>query len=194
MLIRPDLFASAEHQARIRGMVGKGLLDIMSAKADDSLGSFPDPVKDHRGTGFDLLETKSLDRGVVTLFGRGSDGYLIDLDRSSGLFGPRDKIDIGKRVSDGKFDAEFAYFQRNGIAWTYYDVDAKKGYDIVLVALQLTGKASAAYRIEGDQAKYDESLVAGKMVRPGLFKSPLLSKKMSEVAAEVFAPNLIDTN
>jgi hypothetical protein len=174
-------------------MIDKGLFDIMSSKTDDAR-SFPDPVEDHRGTGMELLELEKAPKSVVTIVGTGSDGFLVDLDRSSGLFQPREKIDIDKTVRSGKFDTEFAYFQRGGIAWTYYDIDMKKGYDVVLVTLDIDhGKVAAAYTIGADgRVTLDSSLTQGALVRPSLFKSPNLKQRLSTVAPELFASALLE--
>jgi S1-C subfamily serine protease len=191
MLIRPDLLRGTSGKS-LATMVKKGLLPIMSAE-DDGLGSFPHPVDDHRGTAFELLEIKGMPRAVVTLVGYGSDGYLLDLDQSSGLFGTKESIDIKKRVTDGKFDAEFAYFQRNGVAWAFYDSDALPGYDRVLVSLEpRTGKVDAAYTIKGKTAQYDSSGVGGRLVRPKAFKSVLLQQRLAKAAAELFADEMVD--
>jgi len=193
-LIRPDLLGQKDHAEGARSMVQRGLLAIMSAKDGDGLSSFPDPVKDHRGTGMQLLDIKAAPKTVVAIVGRGSDGYLLDLDRSSGLFGPRDKIDITKRVKDGKFDAEFAYFQRNGLAWTFYDTDMRPGYDLVLVSLKpASGKVDAAFTVAADgSVKHDAALATGALVRPGAFKSPALQARMKTLATELFADAMIE--
>ena len=174
-------------------MVQRGLLAIMSAKDGDGLSSFPHPVKDHRGTGMKLLDIKGAPKTVVAIVGRGSDGYLLDLDRSSGLFGPRDKIDITKRVEDDKFDAELAYFQRNGIAWAFYDTDLRPGYDLVLVSLKpATGKVDAAYTVAADgTVKHDPGKAKGALVRPAAFKSPVLKARMKILATELFADAMV---
>jgi len=141
-----------------------------------------------------LLDIKAAPKTVVAIVGRGSDGYLLDLDRSSGLFGPRDKIDITKRVKDGKFDAEFAYFQRNGLAWTFYDTDMRPGYDLVLVSLKpASGKVDAAFTVAADgSVKHDAALATGALVRPGAFKSPALQARMKTLATELFADAMIE--
>ncbi|MBW2454618.1 MAG: trypsin-like peptidase domain-containing protein [Deltaproteobacteria bacterium] len=192
-LIRPDLLTTPKHAEGARSMVQRGILAIMSAQDGDGLSSFPHPVKDHRGTGMQLLDIKAAPKTVVAIVGRGSDGYLLDLDRSSGLFGPRDKIDITKRVKDDRFDAEFAYFQRNGIAWTFYDTDMRPGYDLVLVSLKpASGKVAAAYSVATDgTVKYDAGLESGALVRPAVFKSPLLKARMKTLATELFADAMV---
>ncbi len=193
-LIRPDLMTKKDHAEGVRSMVQRGMLAIMSAKDGDGLGSFPDPVKDHRGTGMTLLDLKAAPKTVVAIVGRGSDGYLVDLDRSSGLFGPRDKIDITKRVKDDKFDAEFAYFQRNGIAWTFYDTDRKTGYDLVLVSLKSrSGIVASGYTIAADgTVSHDAALAGGALVRPSVFKSPMLKARMKTLAGELFTDAMVE--
>jgi len=168
------------------------VLAIMSAE-DDGLGSFPHPIEDHRGTTIDIMELPVAKRAVITLVGYGSDGYLLDLDQSSGLFGSKDAIDIKKRVEDGKIDAEFAYFHRNGVAWAYYDTDAMPGYDVVLVSLEPSGgQTAAAFTISGGKASYDPALSKGRLVRPSLFKSPLLKQRLTKLAGDLFADEMVE--
>ena len=189
-LIRPALLGS--QAGSVRSMVTRGLLSIMSAKEGDGLSSFPDPIADHRGSAMTLMDITNAKNAIVAVHGRGSDGYLIDLDRSSGLFGAADKIDIEGKVADGKFDSEFAYFQRNGVAWTYYDSDKTKGFDIVLVSLQpSSGDVAAGYRINGDAATRDEALSSGKLVRPGLFESQMLKQRLKTMAKDLFANSMV---
>ncbi len=191
-LIRPLLLSRSDLASRASTMVASALLEIMSAKGDDGFDSFPHPVDDHRGTGMELMDLPAAGRAIVTVVGRGSDGYLIDLDRSSALFGPSDKLDIAKIVGGGRFDDEFAYFQRNGVAWTYYDTDGHEGYDVVLVSLDpASGNVAAGYRIAGKVATHDGALSSGKLVRPSLFKSPLLKSRLQGFAADLFADAMV---
>jgi hypothetical protein len=191
MLFRPGLLEPS-HGSHLAKMVAGGLLAIMSAE-DDGLGSFPHPIKDHRGTSIELMELPVARRAVITLVGYGSDGYLLDLDQSSGLFGSKDAIDIKKRVQDGKIDSEFAYFHRNGVAWAYYDTDALPGYDVVLVSLKPSeGTVAAAFTIQGGKATYDAGLAKGRLVRPSLFKSFLLKQRLTKLAGDLFADEMVE--
>lgn len=191
MLFRPALL-DATQGPRLTKMVQNGLLAIMSAE-DDGLGSFPHPIDDHRGTSVEIMELPVAKRAVITLIGYGSDGYLLDLDQSSGLFGAKDAIDIQKRVEDGKIDAEFAYFHRNGIAWAYYDTDTTPGYDVVLVSLTPSrGTVDAGFSISGAQATHDPSLSGGRLVRPSLFRSVLLKQRLTKLASDLFADDMVE--
>lgn len=191
MLFRPALLNDTQGP-RLAKMVEKGLLAIMCAE-DDGLGSFPHPIDDHRGTSVEIMELPVAKRAVITLIGYGSDGYLLDLDQSSGLFGSKDAIDIGKRVEDGKIDAEFAYFHRNGVAWAYYDTDATPGYDVVLVSLEPSkGTTDAAFTISGQAATHDPALSKGRLVRPSLFKTALLKQRLTKLANDLFADEMVE--
>lgn len=191
MLFRPALLDGTQGP-RLAKMVDEGLLAIMSAE-DDGLGSFPHPVEDHRGTSIEIMELPVAKRAVITIIGYGSDGYLLDLDQSSGLFGSKDAIDISKRVEDGKIDAEFAYFHRNGVAWAYYDTDTTPGYDVVLVSLEPSkGTVDAGFRIAGDKATHDAALSKGRLVRPSLFKSLLLKQRLTKLANDLFADEMVE--
>jgi hypothetical protein len=192
-LFRAALLNDAEQADRVSSMVKRsGLLSIMSAK-DEGMGTFPDPVNGHRGAGYSLLELKRAPRSVVTIIGRGSDGYLMDLDRSSGLFGPLKSIDVRKVVKSGKFDPEVAYFQRNGLAWTFYDTDNKDGYDLILVGLSLNkGTSDAAFRIAGNKVSFDAALVGGPLVRPSLIKSAQSRARLKQIAGELFAESMVE--
>jgi hypothetical protein len=193
MLIRPGLLEKGVPRAGLDKMVGKGIIAILSGGVTDGLDSFPDPVADHRGTSMFLMDLKKHPKTVVSLSGYGSDGYLLDLDRSSGLFGKVGDIDIDKKVKDGKFDAEFAYFQRNGLAWAFYDTDNDKKYDVVLVSTNLaSGKVAAAYRIKDDVVTYEEGLLSGAFIRPSLMKKGNLKTRLRAVGPELFSSSLME--
>jgi hypothetical protein len=186
-LIRPGLFQSLGLGAAARGMVGRGMLAIMSA-TDDGIGSFPHPIADHRGTGFELVELPRMPRSVVMLLGRGSDGYLVDLDGSSPVASTAE-AELESFVTGARFDPEFAYFQRNGVAWTYYDSDGRGGYDRVLVGLELAaGKTSVGFRIGPDgTSTVDPDLAGQPLVRPSLYTSAALRARMQAVGQALFA-------
>jgi len=193
MLVRPGLLQKGVPRAGLGKMVGKGIISILSAELADGIDSFPHPVKDHRGTGMRLMDMKKYPKMVVAITGYGSDGYLLDLSRSSGLFGPADKIDIDERVKDGRFDAEVAYFQRNGLAWMFYDTDDDKAWDVVLVSTDLSsGKVAAGYRIEEDGVTYDDALIPGGFVRPSLMKRPGQRAKLKAMGPELFSSSLME--
>jgi len=193
MLVRPGLLKKGVPRAGLGKMVGKGIISILSAELADGIDSFPHPVEDHRGTGIQIKDLKKHPKVVVSISGYGSDGYLLDLDRSSGLFGPVDKIDIKKRVTDGRFDPEVAYFQRNGLAWMFYDTDDDKTWDVVLVATDLhSGKVAAGYRIEDNTVTYDEALTQGAFVRPSLMKKQGLAAKLRSLGPELFSSSLME--
>jgi len=194
-LIRPRLLSSKSHAEAVASMVTRGLLRIMSAKDDDGLSSFPHPVDDHRGSGAELVAIKGSPKSVIAILGQGSDGYLVDLDRNSRLSGPVDKIKVKKVLKDKKFDSEFAYFHRGGIAWAYYDADGRGGYDTVLVATKpATGQADAGFTIDKKTgtAKMDAALAGKPLVRPSLFKSYRLKKQLKKVAGDLFASSMIE--
>ncbi len=191
-LVRPTLLTGTHQRDTIRSMIPNGLLPIISA-ADEGIGTFPHPVDDHRGAGFDFIVVKGMPaKTVIAVYGQGSDGYLVDLDANSGLFAPREKLNIPKTLRDGKFDAEFAYFQRNGVAWTYYDTNTEKGYDVVLVSTKPgTGIADVGYRIEKDGAKLDASLANRPLVRHSLFTG-INAGRMKTAAADMFAASHVE--
>ena len=205
-LIRPKLLTTASQSTAVAGMVTRGLLKIMSAQDDDGISSFPHPIADHRGTAFELLEVKGDKKAVVTVIGYGSDGYLLDLDGNSRFAnfedGPKKgKIDVKATISNTdkkkphKFDAEFAYFHRNGIAWAFYDTkSAIKGYDVVLVATKpKSGIADGGFRIDAKgNAVYDVKLKGGKLIRSSLFTSYGHKAKMKKIAPELFADTMVE--
>lgn len=193
-LIRPDLLKSTALSGALRTMVGKGLLPIMSAEGDAGIASFPDPIKDHRGTSFELLEIPGAQKSVVLIYGQGSDGYLIDLDQNSLRNAPAKLKDLEKRVSDPKFDAEFAYFQRNGLAWAYYDSDGKKGYDVVLYSSDpRAGKVDRGFRVDATGAvSLDQSLKGKPLVSPSLFKKASDRKRLEKLGKELFGKSAVE--
>jgi S1-C subfamily serine protease len=185
-LARWGVYENAAIQKQMKSIIDKGFLSIMAAKKDDGLASFPDPIKDHRGAGYQLLELRKSPRTVITIVGRGSDGYLLDLDRNSRLFGK--KIDLAKKAKDGKLDIEFAYFQRAGIAWAFYDTKNKGRYDVVLVSTEpKSGKTTGAFRIDTEgAASYEPALLGGSLIRPSLLTNRRQARTLRTVAPELF--------
>lgn len=195
MLVRPRLLSTPGVRGRVEGMVGKGILPIMSSEKGDGRDSFPHPIDDHRGTRMTLRDDiKAFPKTVVVIAGYGSDGYLLDLDRSSGLFGAAEAIDIADRIDKGRFDPEMAYFHRNGMAWWFYDTDDDADWDVVLVATKLRkGVVDAAYRIgDDDEVTFDASLVGGAPVRPSLFNGARLSSALKRLGPELFSSSLVE--
>lgn len=192
-LIRPGLLPPGAMAARFRTYVDKSFLAIMSAKQDDAIASFPDPIDDHRGTGFELLEVERTPKAVVVVHGQGSDGYLVDLDQGS-LRGKPKSTDVGKLVKGGKFDAEYAYFQRNGLAWAFFDTEDKKRYDVVLYASDpRSGKADHGFRIAADgRVTLDASLAGTPLATHSLFRSKQNQNRMEKLAQELFGKRALD--
>jgi hypothetical protein len=194
-LIRPDLFQVARMGDAVRAMVKKkSFLSIMSAGDEAGLASFPDPIGDHRGTTFQLVDLTTGGPAAVMVQGRGSDGYLLDLDGNSLRGHPRRTIDAGQLVRDGKFDAEVAYFHRNGLAWTYYDTNDDGSFDLVLYTGEpALGTAARAYRIEADQrVMLDPGASGRKLISPSLLASKRLRARLQAVARQLFAPKLVE--
>ncbi len=193
-LIRPGVFSkSGTFEKALKTMSGSILLSIFSAKDDDGLGTFPDPIKDHRGTGARLLSLKAGKKRVVAVKGYGSDVYLFDLDGHSFRNKPVNKIDARRALLDGKIDSEFAYFQRSGVAWTFYDTkNAGKGkYDVVLVSLKPRGgKADHGFRISGGKATLAPTLRGKPLVVPSLFKGAN-KRSLAKLAKEVFRSSMV---
>ena len=187
-LIRPALFSDASTREQMKKLLGRSFFGIMSARENDGLNSFPDPVRDHRGAGYRLLKVKGASKAVIGVAARGSDGYLIDLDQSSLRAVPLKKVDARKAVVDKKFDAEFAYFQRNGLAWSFYDTNNDKRYDVVLFSSALrSGKANHGFRIDKKgNVKLDESLNGRPMASHSLFARRAHRAKMKSVSKEIF--------
>ena len=194
LLVRPGLLESATLSASLRNIVDKGLLSIMTAVKDDGLASFPHPAKDHRGTGYRWLDVGGTKKTVISAFGSGSDGYLVDLDESSFGGKPRDKIDVDKLVNDGKIDAEFAYFQRNGLVWAYYDTENHGSYDVVLFSSKpYTGRTDRGFRIDkSGKVTLDADLSGKPLIEPGLFKQKNFSSKMKKLAGEMFSDTMLE--
>ena len=194
-LVRPDLFQVARVADAVRTMVKKkSFLPIMSTQGGAGLGSFPDPVKDHRGTTFRWVRLSTHGALAVMVQGRGSDGYLLDLDGNSPKGRPRQPTDAGQLVRDGKLDAEVAYFHRNGLTWTYYDTNDDGTFDLVLYAAAPNlGTATQAYRIEADQTVLvDPDASEKKLISPSLLTSRGLRARLAAVGRELFAARLVE--
>ena len=194
-LVRPDLLQVARVADAVRSMVKKkSFLPIMSSRGNAGLSSFPDPVKDHRGTTFEWVDLPGGGPTAVMIQGRGSDGYLLDLDGNSLEGRPRPTTDVGQLVRDGKFDAEVAYFHRNGLAWTYYDTNDDGGYDLVLYTAEPSlGVAAQAYRIEPDQTVLVDSSSSGKkLISPSLLESKRMRSRLEDLGRQLFAAKLVE--
>jgi hypothetical protein len=185
-LVRPGLLP-ASLGSRFGSIVDKHFLSIMSAKSSDGIASFPDPVDDHRGTGFELLDLKGARKSVVVVQGQGSDGYLVDFEGTS-LHGKPTPADVTKAVNTHKFDSEYAYFQRNGLAWAYFDSADKKRFDIVLYTSDpRAGKADHGFRILDDgSVTLDKALAGTPLASHTLFKKKSDQTKMEKLAKELF--------
>ena len=192
-LIRPGLLQNATMASRMKTMVEKSFLSIMSA-TDEGISSFPDPIKDHRGAGYELLDVKAAKKSVVVISAQGSDGYLVDLDENSLKNKNVKKLDIGKLVSSGKFDAEFAYFQRNGLAWAFYDTDNDGSYDIVLyTADPRAGKASHGFRVDkSGKVSLDATLAGTNLVTHSLFKKKRDQDKLEKLGKQLFGDKALE--
>ncbi|GMV16599.1 MAG: hypothetical protein AMXMBFR56_48230 [Polyangiaceae bacterium] len=193
-LVRADLLGSPSQAAALRALVSKGFLTILSAPSDGGIGSFPEPIADHRGATYELLDVKGATKSVVMVYAQGSDGYLVDLDGNSLRDKPAKPKDLPKLAESGKLDLEFAYFQRNGLAWSYYDVDDKKGYDIVLYSSDPRGgKADLGYRIDAaGKVSLDDSLKGKAMVSHSLFKKAADQKRLEKLAKELFGKRALE--
>ncbi len=192
-LIRPGIISDASLASRMTTMVQKSFLSIMSS-TDDGIASFPDPVKDHRGAGFELLDVKGAKRAVVVISAQGSDGYLVDLDENSLRGKAIKKLDVGKLVKADKFDAEFAYFQRNGLAWSFYDTDNDGHFDAVLYTPNPRGgKASHGFRIDkSGKVTLDASLAGTNLVTYSLFKKKAYQTKLEKLGKELFGDKALE--
>ena len=193
-LVRPDLLQVARMADAVRAMVKKkSFLPIMSARAGAGLSSFPDPVKDHRGTTFQVVDV-AVGSLVVMAQGRGSDGYLLDLDGNSLKSRPRQSAEVGQWIREGKLDAEVAYFHRNGLTWTYYDTNDDGTFDLVLYSAQPSlGVASRAYRIEKDQTVlFDPNASEKKLISPSLLGTQRVRARLADVGRRLFAATLVE--
>ncbi len=188
-LMRPSLMQTTTMRTSLLDVAKGGMLPILSALENDGIGSFPDPTKDHRGAGFTLRESKELPKGIIAIQGRGSDGFLIDLDQNSFRAVAKKKIEAAKAVKDGKVEAEFGFMQRNGLAWAFYDTKNTGKYDVVVYTPKpRRGLVERGFRIDKNgKVTLDETLAGKHMIRPSLFKSKRLGTKFRAVAEDLFS-------
>lgn len=193
-LIRADLLSSPAQASQFRSLISKGFLTILSTSSDAGIGSFPDPVADHRGASYEILDVKSAQKSVIIVSAQGSDGYLVDLDGNSLRDKPVKPKDLPKLAEGGKLDLEFAYFQRNGLAWSYYDTDKTKGYDVVLYSSDpKNGKADVGFRIDSSgKVSLDDTLKGKAMVSYSLFSKAADKKRMEKVAKDLFGKRALE--
>ena len=193
-LVRADLLSSTSQSAQLKTLATKGFLSILSAPSDSGIGSFPEPVADHRGSSYEVMDIKGAQKSVVLVSAQGSDGYLVDVDSNSLRDKPAKPKDLSKLVETGKLDFEFAYFQRNGLAWAYYDIDAKKGYDMVLYSSQPRGgKADLGYRIDASgKVTLDQSLKGTPLASHSLFTKAGDKKRFEKIAKELFGKGAVE--
>lgn len=191
-LMRADL-APAPQSPTLRGMVEKSFLPIFSSTSDLGAASFPDIFKDGRGVSYELMDLKHAPRAVIVQQGFGSTAYVIDLDESSLKGKDPKKLNLEELATGGKLSGDFAYFQRNGVAWSYYDTDGKDGWDIVFFTTDPgRGAATHGYRIESPTKPpvYDPALAGSPMVKPSLLKKKPAATKLAKIAAEIFSDRM----
>jgi S1-C subfamily serine protease len=192
-LIRHSVLPAGTMATRFSRIVDKHFLPIMSEKGSDGLASFPDPIADHRGTGFELMNLKGAHKSVVVVHGQGSDGYLVDFEGTSLPDKPKPG-ELQKAMEAGKFDAEYAYFQRNGLAWAYFDTSNKRRYDVVLYSSDPRGgKADHGFRIADDgRVTLDTALAGRPLAAHSLFSAKRDQKKMEKLAKELFGARALE--
>ncbi|HMR75706.1 MAG TPA: serine protease [Polyangiaceae bacterium] len=192
-LIRAELLAKPEHAQALRKLIGKSFLKLMSASGG-GIASFPHPYEDHRGAGFELLDVAGLQKSVVVINAQGSDGYLVDLDRNSLANKSTKGLDLRKLVRDGKFDAEYAYFQRNGLAWAFYDTNNSGKFDVVLYSSKpRSGKAELGFRIGAkDSVSLDASLTGSALVTHSLIKNRASRARLEKLAQQLFGGKALE--
>ena len=196
-LVRPDLLTPESLAAGLRSMVAKrSFLELMSAADDRGLATFPDPIADHRGTGFIRLELPPASGSALCVQGQGSDGYLLDLDGNGIAAKSSNQADLGQAVKDGGFDPEFAYFHRNGLSWAYYDTDRTEGYDVVLYSARPElGKAQAGYRVShSGEVRLDPELAGGPLIRPSLLSQPGPKRRLQRLGALLFKASMLESH
>ncbi|MBX3127615.1 MAG: trypsin-like peptidase domain-containing protein [Polyangiaceae bacterium] len=188
-LMRPELLSSSTHASALRVMAQKSFLELMSATTTDPLASFPHPHKDHRGTGYELLDTPGLQKSVIVLNAQGSDGYLVDVDGNSLRNKNTKTLNLGKLVTDDQFDAEFAYFNRNGMAWAYYDTDNDGAYDVVLYSGDpRSGKSTQGFRIDkAGQVSLDPALANRPLASHTLLKKKADQARLKKLVEKLFS-------
>jgi len=193
-LIRADLLGSPPLASAMRALVQKGFLSILSTSSDSGIASFPDPIADHRGSSYEVLDIKGAQKSVVLVSAQGSDGYLVDLDSSSLGKLPAKPKDLAKLAESGKLDLEFAYFQRNGLAWAYYDVDGKPGYDVVLYSSDPRGgRADLGFRIDAQgKVMLDDGLKGKALVSHTLFTKASDKKRLEKLGKDLFGKRALE--
>ncbi len=192
-LIRPELLTKPAHAKALKALIGKSFLKLMSAKGP-GIESFPHPHKDHRGAGFELLDVAGMQKAVVVISAQGSDGYLVDLDRNSLAHKSTKGLNLRKVVRDGKFDAEYAYFQRNGLAWAFYDTKNRGHFDIVLYSSKpKTGKAELGFRVtKKGKVTLDPKLVGKPLVTHSLIRNGASRARLAKLAKKLFGGKAIE--
>lgn len=193
-LVRADVMQSPATVAALKDVVDKGFLPILSTPTDAGIASFPHPVADHRGTSFELLDVKGLKKTAVLVYGQGSDGYLVDLDGNSLRSLPDKPKDLKKTVESPKFDPEFSYFQRNGMAWAYYDTDNSGGYDVVLYSADPRGgKAEVGFRIDkSGKVSLDPSLAGKALISHSLLQKAGDRTRLQKLGKELFGQRALE--
>ncbi|MCC6215855.1 MAG: trypsin-like peptidase domain-containing protein [Polyangiaceae bacterium] len=191
-LMRADL-APAPQAPALRAMVEKSFLAIFSSASDLGVASFPDIFKDGRGVSYELMDLKVAPRAVFVQQGFGSTAYVIDLDESSLKGKDLKKTNLEELATGGKLSGDFAYFQRNGVAWSFYDTDGKDGYDVVFFTTDPgRGTATHGFRVESPTKPpvYDPSFAGSPMVKPSLLKKKPAATKLAKIAAEIFSDRM----
>jgi hypothetical protein len=98
-----------------------------------------------------------------------------------------------KQVMEKKdFDAELIFLTHGNYLYAWYDTNNDRKPDVLLFADGMRKEVTAAYRIDaaGELSK-DDSLVAGKLIRPKLFSDAAMAERLAAVGGDLFGHHLM---
>ena len=117
--------------------------------------------------------------------------YFLDLDQNS--FEKEAKLPEVKTVVEKKsFEAEWIFLESGGLYLAWYDTDNNGKMDVLLVAKGNRKEVETGYRIDDKGTlKKDDTLKAGPLVRPELFKDEAMKKRLVAAGARLFSSRML---
>jgi S1-C subfamily serine protease len=191
-MIRPGLVGKSA--SRLRAAAARLLPAALLSANDSTIGAFPSPLADVNGD-VDFIETglAGWTDAVASVVGRDAESVLIDLGRDTFKKKSVARGKAAELVREGKFRAPFAWIDRSGMEWTFYDTDNDGKFDLVLFSARpASGQIDRAFRIDSKgRIKEDAAAIPGPLVRPSVFPKHL-AEALRTVAPKVFQPSLIE--
>jgi hypothetical protein len=177
-----------DDKARDRLMILERSARLPWRASGKGLAGMPHPIFD---VGTDVLyETSASGYGVVSVEGGSverASSLLFDLKADPKK--PAKAAEIEKRARAGDFAPTFAWVSRGRFQWFFYDLDAKPGFDYVVI---VDDGQTVGLTFDGKAWTLDGGSIGAKAIRPSLFKDPKLKAALKTVANTYFLKSLVE--